>query len=568
MKQLLLFVFILCFPTQSLLSAPTDECANAPLITFDASNNHSTAHTVDLLNASQSAEPLPACFPQQNVHDVWYNFTTTRAGNLLVNSSAEYWALYDACNGNLLECKNSGFFQPYFYDLPIGNYRVRIASRASQARINESVGLNSLEKPSNDECSNAISVSIDTGGAATLPYTGNNGYHLGASPSAQPSVPTCFQHSAGVHDVWHKVTLSNPGALRVFDSTPQWVLSVNPTYAAIYDGCSGSLLGCNSDREEMIFPQLGAGTYWLRTGAISYDGFTFEPGIELIGETYDIADLRSSWCFNAESIIITNANGNTNSWRHLLEPSGDIIAEINANGQELGVVSASYWIDDTNPFTSPSGGRNHARREVTINTSIPFSNPISLRLYLKSDELNALIPMVADTPAVYLLKEQVSCNTRGSANYQVIPRTIHEYESDYFVQCDVNALSTFYFATFNLPIYLSKFKAEIHGPVNQLSWATVTQENASHFHVERMDQNGYWQILSQVQASGNSSEEIEYSFMDNEPLQKSTYRLKMMDIDGSFEYSPVEVVTRTEISDGRSNLSEPDYRQNSNFNCR
>ena len=44
-------------------------------------------------------------------------------------------------------------------------------------------------------------------------------------------------------------------------------------------------------------------------------------------------------------------------------------------------------------------------------------------------------------------------------------------------------------------------------------------------------------------AAGNSSSEIYYSFYDESPLMGlNHYRLKFVDIDGSYEYSPTRVV--------------------------
>jgi hypothetical protein len=46
-----------------------------------------------------------------------------------------------------------------------------------------------------------------------------------------------------------------------------------------------------------------------------------------------------------------------------------------------------------------------------------------------------------------------------------------------------------------------------------------------------------------VKAQGNSQTAIQYAFIDQSPSSKNYYRLKMVDQDGSFEYSDVRMVS-------------------------
>jgi hypothetical protein len=100
----------------------------------------------------------------------------------------------------------------------------------------------------------------------------------------------------------------------------------------------------------------------------------------------------------------------------------------------------------------------------------------------------------------------------------------------------------FYVATLSsspapLPVELTTFSASTSGRGVLLKWNTATEVNSAKFVVERKSAND-WYAISSVNASGNSSSPKSYSFIDkNLVTGKYLYRLKMVDNDGSFEYS-------------------------------
>ncbi len=87
-----------------------------------------------------------------------------------------------------------------------------------------------------------------------------------------------------------------------------------------------------------------------------------------------------------------------------------------------------------------------------------------------------------------------------------------------------------------LPVTLSSFGARSNGCAVTLDWKTGAELGFDHFEVERGSQNGFTQIGS-VKAKGNSSA---YTFTDAKPATGiNTYRLKMVDADGSSTYSEI-----------------------------
>ena len=94
-----------------------------------------------------------------------------------------------------------------------------------------------------------------------------------------------------------------------------------------------------------------------------------------------------------------------------------------------------------------------------------------------------------------------------------------------------------------LPVELSSFTISNKSRSVQLNWVTGTEKNCSKFDIERalVKTNGepiMWVTSGTVSASGTSTSIRSYSFMDkNLQAGKYQFRLKMIDYDGSFEYS-------------------------------
>ncbi|MFM9947686.1 MAG: T9SS type A sorting domain-containing protein [Saprospiraceae bacterium] len=82
----------------------------------------------------------------------------------------------------------------------------------------------------------------------------------------------------------------------------------------------------------------------------------------------------------------------------------------------------------------------------------------------------------------------------------------------------------------------------------QLTWATASEINHDRFEVERvgMTENrlvGNFEPIGAVPSHGNSLELNQYYFTDHEPaVGTNCYRLRSLDLDGSFEYSNVACV--------------------------
>jgi lysophospholipase L1-like esterase len=90
-----------------------------------------------------------------------------------------------------------------------------------------------------------------------------------------------------------------------------------------------------------------------------------------------------------------------------------------------------------------------------------------------------------------------------------------------------------------LPVELSAFNSTVHDRDILLDWTTQTEKNSEKFIVERKS-SGDWEILGSVKASVLSSSPKQYSFIDkNLQTGRYEYRLKLVDNNGSFDYSKI-----------------------------
>ncbi len=92
-----------------------------------------------------------------------------------------------------------------------------------------------------------------------------------------------------------------------------------------------------------------------------------------------------------------------------------------------------------------------------------------------------------------------------------------------------------------LPIEMNAFTAISNSREVILFWETKGEINSSKFEVERSSANtDSWVKVGEVSASGNSNSPKQYNFTDKKLNSgKYSYRLKMVDSDGSFKYSDV-----------------------------
>ena len=93
------------------------------------------------------------------------------------------------------------------------------------------------------------------------------------------------------------------------------------------------------------------------------------------------------------------------------------------------------------------------------------------------------------------------------------------------------------------PVNLTSFEAKPEGNKALLTWQTSTEQNNSHFLIQRSADGRLFENIGRVEGAGDSDQAIDYSFVDDKPLPGlNYYRLHQFDFDGTNEiFSPIAV---------------------------
>jgi hypothetical protein len=94
-----------------------------------------------------------------------------------------------------------------------------------------------------------------------------------------------------------------------------------------------------------------------------------------------------------------------------------------------------------------------------------------------------------------------------------------------------------------LPVELTKFIGKCQDNKVALSWQTASEKNSLNFELlySTSPQSG-WKALATLPAKGNGSVLSDYNYLFENPTRLTYYRLRQVDKDGSFHYSPTIAV--------------------------
>lgn len=90
-----------------------------------------------------------------------------------------------------------------------------------------------------------------------------------------------------------------------------------------------------------------------------------------------------------------------------------------------------------------------------------------------------------------------------------------------------------------LPVELVFFRGRIQNSGVTLTWMTATELNNRGFLVEKSNDGESFSSVTFVKGHGTTSQAVSYSFNDHSTLPLAYYRLKQVDFDGKYEYSPI-----------------------------
>ncbi|GAA4439272.1 hypothetical protein GCM10023091_21210 [Ravibacter arvi] len=109
-----------------------------------------------------------------------------------------------------------------------------------------------------------------------------------------------------------------------------------------------------------------------------------------------------------------------------------------------------------------------------------------------------------------------------------------------------------------LPVRLVYFNASRAENAVTLAWRTATEDQSDYFGIERSSDGKSWNELAVVTAAGSSETAKSYTWLDLHPVAGSNwYRIRIMDLDGTKEYTPIRNVPfKGEIRFGPNPVSD------------
>jgi trimeric autotransporter adhesin len=282
-------------------------------------------------------------------------------------------------------------------------------------------------------------------------------------------------------------------------------------------------------------------------------GYATSAGTSTIPSSVTIAAGKPNVCEDANTITI-NSN-NASLWVPITDTSGNIVAEINANGNILGTVTTTLYTNN-GPVREQSATRTlYLNRNITITPQTQPSTAVSVRLYLTTAEFNSLKTAFnsmsqssgVNIPAdLCIFKNGDACGSAIVAKPSRIVTTNQAAfgSSGYVIQASINSFSSFYVANVSslLPVRLTAFNGSLVNTTGQLKWITEDEAGTKSFILERSTDGRAFGSIATVAAVNNSGTAT-YTYADSAiTLQSSQvvfYRLKMTDADGKFSYSNV-----------------------------
>jgi hypothetical protein len=383
--------------------------------------------------------------------------------------------------------------------------------------------------------SNTVKVggAIQLNGSNTSTQSGGRTYNMGTSTielngtTAQNTLggtdlPTAFtnltlNNSTGV-TIANAVTVSgmlNLGGNNSYTNLNNITGYTGLTYSATTTQTTGSELGAsitnltinNSNNVTLGGNVTVTGTLTLTNGALNKNGFT----LTLSGS------------------VATTGTGGISEAQVLNNPSGANVGGLGAlitSGADLGNTTV------TRGYSALTGNSNSGIKrwyKITPANNTGLSATLVFP-YSEGDELN----LIAEGNL------RLFRSTDDGATWTLMTANVtHDQGANTFTITGLDGFSMWTLGNSEnpLPVELENLTARIIGNIVTLNWSTSTEVNSHQFVVEKSE-NDVWNAIGSVNAAGNSNSPKVYSFTDNN-LQpgKYQYRLKMIDNDGSYEYS-------------------------------
>ncbi len=427
------------FIIQAFQTAANDECANAEVITADIT----TPTTINFNNAAATESLQSSCETSltEEYLDLWYEFTMPVTGNVQISgvNFADGFTLYDNCG--TVPTEIACFYNTkMIFGLTPGTYTLRVVSSTVYAGADSFI-ITAFESIANVDCASAALMQVAAIGECT---TQNVTTELRGSTLAS-SVGSCQNGTQTWLDTWFTFEATLTGNI---------TLNTNSVFNnfTVYDACGGTEVACfNNDGS---IPVVFGNTYYVQVSRLESN---LAPVTLCLEGAPVVATGTAGVCENIPTVEISTLQGNTNEWVPILDASSNIVAAMNANGNDLGTITTTLFIE--NADTRDFSGQPYLRREVSISTQNAPSSNVTVRLYVLGDEVDDLILTDANLNIVNDLEiMKVNGNTCTSgyvSGGDFINTVATPYQDDYYIRFNTNSFSVFYPTSTNLDGTLS-----------------------------------------------------------------------------------------------------------------
>jgi hypothetical protein len=428
-------------------------------------------------------------------------------------------------------------------NLANGTYFIAVYSTINGTIPTMDVCVTALPNPPiNDDCINAIPVTVGTNGICTE-VTGTN---TGASASTGVPAPSCGGYAGG--DVWYSITVPASGEVN-FTVDFAAANSITDADMAIYSGVCGSLteIECDDLDGTGVMPIIQA--TGLTAGTTVYIRI-WEFGNDVAGD-FDL-------CVAEPPVILNNQDCATSipicggtTFAGASSGSGSVV-DLNFNNEDcLAGENQSSWVHfeisspgDIEFAISPQNGTDDYDFALWVypggvgQSCPPANNDVDRCSFAAGSGLGGSF----DTG---LGMGEVDLSESAAGNNWVAPLTgLNIGDVVYLVVDNFSSTTSPYTLDFGgstagldctiLPTELMTFYAQtLNNTANQLFWKTNAEINNDYFTVEHSYDAENWRVLGTVTGAGNSTSIEKYSFV-HEGIDAAVnyYRIYQTDFDG------------------------------------
>jgi uncharacterized repeat protein (TIGR03803 family) len=252
--------------------------------------------------------------------------------------------------------------------------------------------------------------------------------------------------------------------------------------------------------------------------------------------------------------LVTIDNTNNNTWVPITDEDGNAIAEIKANGNNLGVITTSMYVNNAR-IREDKKKRLYLDRNITIKPQFQPSSPVDIRLYISAEEyikLKNAVNSEGQGSGITGINDLWIFKHRGDVCGKDILQVaspvisnVAPWGGDYVLSASISSFSSFYFANksfTSLPLNFVGVEARLENEVAIIKWTTDNEQGTSHFDIERSVEGVNYKKIGTV-ASANATGTHHYTLSDPSigSLNKTViyYRVKQVDIDDQLTISKV-----------------------------